>query len=165
MFSRKGIALDPQKAISPTTASGVHSFLGMATYCAKLSAPPRHQQSFRKIKQLLTSAKVMVYMYFNPGKETELTTDASPTELSAILVQKTPERNSAGNETRQNSIMRILADSKWSMVQDQQLPTEYQETNKSELTLFTQKIKDELTVNDGSDILLKSSRIVVPTEL
>ena len=41
------------------------------------------------------------------------------------------------------------------------LPTEYQEVNKSELILFS-KIKDELTVNDWSDIVLC---IAVPTEL
>ena len=41
VFSEKGIAPDPKKmeavknAPVPTTASGVHSFLGMATYFAK----------------------------------------------------------------------------------------------------------------------------------
>ena len=41
MFSGKGIMPDPEKveainsAPAPTTASGVRSFLGMATYCAK----------------------------------------------------------------------------------------------------------------------------------
>ena len=115
VFSEKGIAPDPKKmeavknAPAPTTASGVRSFLGMATYCAKfmpkfsdVSAPlrelttkhtqfhwsNRHDKSFQKIKDLLTSAKVMAY--FDPDKETELTTDASPTGLSAILVQRTP---------------------------------------------------------------------------
>lgn len=43
-------------------------------------------RSLQKIKELLTSAKVMAY--FDPEKETELTTDVSPTGLSAILVQK-----------------------------------------------------------------------------
>ena len=107
---------DPKKveaiknAPAPTTASGVRSFLGMATYCAKfipkfsdVSAPLREltkkdkqfhwseqeERSFQQIKELLTSAKVMAY--FDPCKETELITDASPTGLSAILVQKTPE--------------------------------------------------------------------------
>ena len=41
------------------------------------------------------------------------------------------------------------------------LPTEYQNGNKSELTLFS----ETLTVNDGLDIVLKSSRIAVSTEL
>ena len=89
--------------------SGVRSFLGMAKYCAKFipnlsnaSEPlreltkkdakfqwsERHEQLFNKIKELLTSAKVMAY--FDPSKETELVTDASPSGLSAILMQNTP---------------------------------------------------------------------------
>ena len=115
VFSGKGIAPDPKKieAIkdAPTpAASGVRSFLGMATYCAKfipkfsdVSGPLREltkkdnpfqwgeqqEQSFRKIKGLLTGAKVM--SYFDPNKATELITDSSQTGLSAILVQKTPD--------------------------------------------------------------------------
>ena len=89
--------------------SGVRSFLGMATYCAKFipnfskaSEPLReltkkdakfqwseqHEQSFNKIKELLASAKVMAY--FDPSKETELVTDVSLSELSAILMRNTP---------------------------------------------------------------------------
>ena len=81
----------------------------MATYCAKfipkfsdVSEPLReltkkdqtfqwstqHEQSFNQIKELLTSAQVMAY--FDPKKETELITDASPTGLSAILMQSPP---------------------------------------------------------------------------
>ena len=83
----------------------------MATYCAKLipnfsdiSEPLRkltrkdqpfqgaeHSQSFNTIKELLSSAEVMAY--FDPNKETELLTDASPSGLSAILMQHTPGRN------------------------------------------------------------------------
>ena len=48
----------------------------------------RHEKSFQKIKDLLTSAKVMAC--FDPKKDTELATDASPIGLSAILVQRTP---------------------------------------------------------------------------
>ena len=80
----------------PTTTSGVKSFLGMATYCAKfipnfsdISEP--HKQSFNKIKELLTGAKVMVYI--DPNKETELVTDASPSGLSAILMQSMPGKD------------------------------------------------------------------------
>ena len=114
VFSDKGIAPDPNKieainnAPPPTSTSAVRSFLGMATYCAKfipnysdVSEPLRqltkkdapfkweqqHQQSFTSIKQLLTSADVMAY--FDPSKKTELITDASPSGLSAILVQST----------------------------------------------------------------------------
>ena len=115
VFSGQGISPDPKKveaiknAKPPTTTSGVRSFLGMATYCAKFilnfsdtSEPlreltkkdakfqwsERHEQSFNKIKELLASAKVMAY--FDPNKETELVTDASPSGLSAILMQNTP---------------------------------------------------------------------------
>ena len=113
VFSSQGIAPDPRKveaikaATPPTTASEVRSFLGMATYCAKfipnfsdVSQPLRdltkkdcpfqwsekHDQAFQQIKDLLTNAKVMAY--FDPSKDTELVTDASPWGLSAILMQK-----------------------------------------------------------------------------
>ena len=80
----------------PTSVSEVRSFLGMATYCAKfipsfsdISYPlrepykknalfqwtPQHQASFEKIKHKLTSDATVAY--FDPYKETELTTDAS----------------------------------------------------------------------------------------
>ena len=115
VFSGKGIAPDPKKVAAikeappPTNSSGVRSFLGMATYCAKfipkfsdVSEPLReltkkdqafqwstqHERSFNQIKELLTSAQVMAY--FDPKKETELITDASPTGLSAILMQSPP---------------------------------------------------------------------------
>ena len=115
VFSSKGIAPDPKKvaaikeAPAPTNTSGVRSFLGMATYCAKfipkfsdVSEPLRqltkkdqqfqwsaeHEHSFTQIKEFLTSAQVMAY--FDPKKETELVTDASPTGLSAILMQNVP---------------------------------------------------------------------------
>ena len=115
VFSSQGIAPDPRKveaikaATPPTTTSEVRSFLGMATYCAKfihnfsdVSQPLRdltkkdcpfqwsekHDQAFNKIKELLTNAKVMAY--FDPNKETDLITDASPWGLSAILMQKSP---------------------------------------------------------------------------
>ena len=55
---------------------------------AKFQWSEQHEQSFIKIKELLASAKVMAY--FEPNKETELVTDASPSRLSAILIQNTP---------------------------------------------------------------------------
>ena len=115
VFSGKGISPDPTKveaiknAKPPTTISGVRSFLGMATYCAKfilnfssVSQPLRdltkkdvafqwseeQERSFNSIKELLTSAKVLAY--FDPHKQTELVNDASPFGLSAILLQKSP---------------------------------------------------------------------------
>ena len=121
VFSDQGISPDPKKveavynASPPTTASGVRSFLGMATYCDKfipkfsdVSEPlreltkknqtfqwsARHEKSFQEIKKLLTSAQVMAY--FDPDKETQLVTDASPTGLSAILLQVTPSTEKTG---------------------------------------------------------------------
>ena len=115
IFSKDGISPDPEKVLSiqnmspPKSVSEVRSFLGMATYCAKfipsfsnVSHPLReltkknssfqwtklHQAAFEKIKELLTSETTMAY--FDPSKETELTTDASPVGLSAILSQRTP---------------------------------------------------------------------------
>jgi hypothetical protein len=115
VFSSNGISPDPKKveaihsAKPPTSASGVRSFLGMATYCSKfipnfsdISQPLRdltkkdaqfqwteqQQQPFDKIKELLASDTVMAY--FDPLKDTELTTDASLVGLSAILTQTTP---------------------------------------------------------------------------
>ena len=96
----------------PTSVSEVRSFLGMATYCAKFIPSfsdilyplreltkknalfqwtPQHQASFEKIKHMLTSDATVAY--FDPYKETELTTDASPVGLSAILCQRTPGQN------------------------------------------------------------------------
>jgi transposase InsO family protein len=116
VFSSQGIRPDQDKveaihrASQPTTVGDVRSFLGMATYCAKfiprfsdVSEPlreltkkdqpflwtARHEKSFQKIKELLTSAQVMAY--FDPDKETKLITDASPTGLSAILLQTTQQ--------------------------------------------------------------------------
>jgi len=87
----------------------------MATYCARfipkfsdVSEPlrqltkkdqpfqwlPQHERSFNQIEELLTSAKATAY--FDPKKETELITDASPTGLSAILTQRSP-----GSEEKQ----------------------------------------------------------------
>ena len=112
VFSGDGIAPDPKKVEAIKDAYNSHRdllFLGMATYCAKfipnfsnVSAPLREltkkdkpfhwsapkKQYFKKVKELLTSAKVMAY--FDPKKQTELTTDASPTGLSATWVQKSP---------------------------------------------------------------------------
>ena len=117
-FSAQGISADPRKVTAihtappPESVKEIRSFLGMATYCAKfiphfsdLSAPLRalirknshfswthkEQQAFDSIKQALTSETVIAY--FDKNKETELVTDASPTGLSAILSQKTPNKD------------------------------------------------------------------------
>ena len=84
----------------------------MATYCAKfipnfsdLTEPLRkltvknahfrgtndEECAFNNVKHALTSDKVMAY--FDQNKHTELTTDASPWGLSAILSQRMPGTN------------------------------------------------------------------------
>ena len=115
VFSSKGILPDPGKvkaihdASLPKTTKEVKSFLGMANYCSKfipnfssITKPLRdltkkgvpfqwtekHTKSLNKIKDLLTSDKIMAY--FDKNKSTEVTTDASPWGLSAILSQCSP---------------------------------------------------------------------------
>ena len=114
VFSANGVSPDPAKvkaihdAHPPTSVGEVRSFLGMVTYCAKfipnfsdVTKPLReltkkdarfqwkdeHNQAFQKVKELLTSDTVMAY--FDKTKQSELTTDASPFGLSAILSQHT----------------------------------------------------------------------------
>ena len=118
VFSSKRISPDPTKveaintAKPPTSVSGIRTFLGMATYCSKfipnfsdISQPLRdltkkntpfqwgekQELSFNRVKKMLTSDTVMAY--FDANKETELTTDTSPSGLSAILTQKIPGQN------------------------------------------------------------------------
>ena len=118
VFSKDGIPPDPRKVEAihnmdrPSSVHEVQSFLGMATYCAKfipsfsdISHPLRelpkkdanfewnsqHQSLLEEIKKMLTSEVIM--SYFDPQKETDLTTDASPVGLSAILSQRTPGQN------------------------------------------------------------------------
>lgn len=104
------------RACLPNTVSEVRSFLNMVTYCAKftpnftpnfsdVTKPLRefttkdakfvwkdeHNQIFRKVKELLASDTVMAY--FDKNKQSEITTDASPFGLSAILSQHTPGHN------------------------------------------------------------------------
>ena len=112
VFSSRGISPDREKvkaihdASLPKTAKEVRSFLGMANYCAKFIPNfssitkllrdltkkdisfrwgEQHIKALNKIKDLLTSNTIMAY--FDINKSTELTTDASPWGLSAILSQ------------------------------------------------------------------------------
>ena len=68
--------------------------------------------------------------------------------------------------TKQNKTLQcvswLVRSKQWYMIEN--LPTEHQEADQSELKLF-RKVTDELTVSDNSDIVLKNSRIVVPTVL
>ena len=113
VFSGNGVSPDPAKVeaihncSSPQSVKEVRSFLGMATYCAKLipnfsdlteplreltkkNVPfkwsSRQAQSFNVVKAALMSETVMAY--FDKTKQTELITDASPFGLSAILTRK-----------------------------------------------------------------------------
>ena len=115
VFSCDGISTDPAKVSAihncppPNSVKAVRSFLGMVTYCAKfipnfseLTEPWReltrknvpfcwtskHAKFFNAVTSALTSATVMAY--FDQNKETELITDASPFDVSAILTQKVP---------------------------------------------------------------------------
>ena len=115
VFSAQGLSPNPhkvkaiQEAPPPTSAKAVRSFLGMASYCSRfihnfshLADPLReltkkdvtfkwtgkHDNAFKQLKAALTSSTVM--SYFDPEKETEVVTDASPYGLSAILTQTTP---------------------------------------------------------------------------
>jgi hypothetical protein len=113
VFSSDGISADPAKvsaiknAPAPRCVNDIRSLLGMATSCAKffpnvsdLTEPLRKltvkNAHFRwtndqDVKRALTSDKVMAY--FDQNKHTELTTDASPWGLSAILSQRMPGTN------------------------------------------------------------------------
>ena len=112
-FSAAGISPDPKKvsaiknADTPKTASEVRSFLGLTNYVSRfildyatITEPLRlltrsntpfvwsteAQQAFDELKQRITSDTSMAY--YNPDAETELTVDASPVGLGAILAQK-----------------------------------------------------------------------------
>ena len=104
----------PEKDIinlqTPTSASEVRSLLGMTNYCSRLildyatKTKPlrklthkdqpwewtsRHDSAVNEIKDALVKAPVTAY--FDPVKDTELSVDASPVGLAAILSQKGQE--------------------------------------------------------------------------
>ena len=56
----------------------------------------------------------------------------------------------------------LIRSQQWHKIQA--LPTEHQEADKSELLKFKQ-VKDELTVSDESDVILRNSRVIIPSEL
>ena len=112
-FSKEGVRPDPKKvaalaniATSKTT-SEVRSLLGIANYSAQfipdfatITEPLRqlthkaakfrweseHEDTYQKILQARTSSPVI--NYFDTNKETELSVDASPVGVSAILAQR-----------------------------------------------------------------------------
>ena len=116
VFSKDGIAPDPKKVeevvnlSTPSTASEVRSLLGMTNYCSRFipdyatkTEPLRklthkdqpwcwtteHDRAVNQLKEALSSAPVTAY--FDPEKETEISVDASPVGLAAILSQVDPQ--------------------------------------------------------------------------
>ncbi|CAB4005904.1 Transposon Ty3-I Gag-Pol poly, partial [Paramuricea clavata] len=112
VFSGDGTAPDPKKIDdivnlqTPTSASEVRSLLGMTNYCSRFipdyaakTEPLRkltrqdqpwewtsqHDSAVDQLKEALVNAPVTAY--FDPTKDTEISVDASPAGLAAILSQ------------------------------------------------------------------------------
>ena len=112
VFSKDGISPVPKKVEdvvnlqTPSTASEVRSLLGMTNYCSRFiqdyatkTEPLRklthkdqlwcwtaeHDRSVSQLKEALVSAPVTAY--FDPEKSTEISVDASPVSLAAVLSQ------------------------------------------------------------------------------
>ena len=112
VFSGDSIAPDPKKIDdivnlqTPTSASEVRSLLGMTNYCSRFipdyatkTEPLRklthkdqpwewtsqHDSAVDQLKEALVNAPVTAY--FDPTKDTEISVDASPVGLAAILSQ------------------------------------------------------------------------------
>ena len=115
MITADGIHPDPVKTEAvrryspPTDVTKVRQFLGLASLYRRFIpafsriASPLHaltrkditlhwslecQAAFDELKQLLTSAPVLVYPWFGPGKCFILETDASTAGLEAVLSQE-----------------------------------------------------------------------------
>lgn len=116
VFSKEGISPDPKKVeevvnlSTPSTASEVRSLLGMTNYCSRFipdyatKTEPldklthkdqpwcwttEHDHAVSQLKETLTNAPVTAY--FDPEKESEISVDASPVGLAAILSQVDPQ--------------------------------------------------------------------------
>ena len=116
VFSKDGISPDPKKVEdvvnlhTPSTASEVRSLLGMTNYCSRFipdyatkTEPLRklthkdqpwcwtaeHDRAVSQLKDALVTAPVTAY--FDPEKDTEISVDASPVGLAAILAQVDPK--------------------------------------------------------------------------
>ena len=120
-ISKKGVAIGDDKvlalknAVKPDNASELRSFLGLAGYCsthipelASLSEPLREvtrddkafewnkcqEEAFNEIKgKLITSA----LSFYNINWFTELTVDASPVGVAAVLAQLDPANKNVRN--------------------------------------------------------------------
>ncbi|XP_028413864.1 uncharacterized protein K02A2.6-like [Dendronephthya gigantea] len=115
IFSDKGVAADPKKVEAivnlqpPSNVAEVRSLLGMSNYCSRfipayatLTQPLReltqkdkqwewtetHDRALNQLKDALVKAPVTAY--FDPDKPTEISVDASPVGLGAILIQVDP---------------------------------------------------------------------------
>ena len=118
IFSKDGNKPDLKRvdalknATVPSNVSEVRSLLGMANYSAKyipnfatITAPLRqltrknipfiwtdtHQNAFHQLTNALVSTTCMAY--FDTNKETLVTVDASPVGVSAILSQKSKDKD------------------------------------------------------------------------
>jgi len=112
IFSDSGISPDPQKVAAiqnidrPKNQAEIRSFLGITNYVSRfirdystISEPLRRltqdkvafewtnqqETAFRQLQNALSSDQVMTY--FDPSKDTELWVDASPVNVSGILIQ------------------------------------------------------------------------------
>ncbi len=115
VFGANGMAPDPTKVQdilnlkAPTSVTEVRSLLGMTNYCARfiegyatLTEPLRalthknhtwewttkQDRALAQLKHVLANAPVTAY--FNPEQTTEISVDASPVGLGAILAQVDP---------------------------------------------------------------------------
>ena len=113
IISKDGISADPQKldeireAPPPQTSEEVRSLLGMGNYISRFIrnfstmveplreltksdvewfwGPPQ-ERALQRLKDAMTSTTVM--SYFDPSMQTEVSVDASPVGLGAILAQR-----------------------------------------------------------------------------
>ena len=112
VFSGQGISADPDKVKEivnlevPSNPSEVRSLLGMTNYCSRfipsyatITQPLReltqkeklwewteqHDQALAKLRDALATSPVTAY--FDPKKQTEISVDASPVGVGAILAQ------------------------------------------------------------------------------
>ena len=116
VFSKDGISPDPKKVVdvvnlqTPSTTSEVRSLPGMTNYCSRFipdyatkTEPLRklshkdqpwcwteeHDHAASQLKEALVSAPVTAY--FDSEKDEEISADASPVGLAAILSQVDPK--------------------------------------------------------------------------
>lgn len=134
MFSNDGILPDPKKVTdfvnlqTPSTASEVCSPLSMTNYCSRIihvyatkreplqklthkDQPWRwmeeHDHAVSQLKEALANAPVTAY--FDPEKDTEISADASPVGLAAILSQVDPKTEKRHSQTEREAVAVVWA--------------------------------------------------------